>query len=408
MDVSGKRHDVPVTIELYREAKEAGLTLGQLINTKFSAVDAQPDLKLGTVFQQVCASTGLVLVGENPFGRRSPMLADILDGKCGYNVAANVQKRSDPYGNEARSLFPAAVIEMIEDRMQPDRVTDNRIFRSMIALNTSVSTDNFVQPVITYSVPGGGGETGLSGARASRITENGNTPMMLTLGTSERSRQLPTYGIGIEASAKALAGTSLDMLVMTVDRYTSIEMDGRVYGYLSALFNGDVDSISGAVPVVQSSSLDPLAVGNKFTHKAWVKFLARKHKYRHITHVIADSDTYLKFEQREGRPGSNNYDPTLERIDPQAKAINNIFGGDVQWWIVEPATEGGPVPANTIWALDKNQAIMMVKNLSADYRATEEFVLQRKSAMVWHWGEDCFRLWGDSELTPFDAMYLSD
>lgn len=409
LDVTGKRHDVPVTAELYREAQEKGLTLGQLINTKFNDLDAQPNLELGTVFQQVCASTGLVLVGDNPFGRRSPMLADILEGKCGYDVASNTQKRSDPYGNEARSLFPAAVIEMIEDRMQPDRVTDNRIFRNMVALNTSIGTDVFVQPVITYNVPGGGGNTGISGARASRVTENGNTPMMLTLGTSERTRTLPTYGIGIEASDKALAGTTLDMLVMTVDRYTSVEMDGRVYGYLSSLFNGDVDSIQGAVPVIQSSSLDPAAVGNKFTHKAWVKFLARKRKYRHITHVIADHDTYLKWEQREGRPGSNNYDPTLARIDPQGEVVNKDgFGNDVVWWIVEPATDGGPVPANTIWALDKKQAIMMVKNLSADYRATQEFVLQRKSAMVWHWGEDCFRLWGDNDLTPFDAMYLSN
>lgn len=402
----GKRHDVTVGIELYREAEQRGLTVAQLINTKFNDADARPDLKLGNVFQQVCASAGLVLVGDNPFGKRSPMLADILDGKAGYDVAANTQSRSDPYGSEARSLFPAAVIEMIEDKMQKDRVTDDRIFRGMVKLNQSIGVDNFTQPVISYENTGGA-NTGMSGARAGRITQLGGTPMMLKLTTSERIKKLPTYGIGIEASNDALKGTSLDMLVMTVDRYTTIEKDARVYSYLASLFVGDVDSNVGAVPVIESNTLDVAAAGGAFTHKTWVKFLARKRKLRKITHVIADIDTYLKFEQRSGRPGSNNYDPTLERIDPQAKVVNNTFGSDVVWFIVDSAAEGGPVPADTIWAIDKDQAIMMVQNTAADYKATEQFVLRRSEAMVWHWGEEVFRLWGDDELTPFDVLHLS-
>lgn len=405
IDSKGNRHDVPATVDLYKEAADKGLSVAALINTKFNDKDAMPDLKLGTVFNQVCASEGLVLVGSNPFGERSPMLADIFDGKASYEVA-NTTGRSTPFGDQSRTLFPAAVIQMIEDSIQPDRITDDSIFRSMVKLNQSIGTDTFSQPVISYA-NAGGANNGTNGARAQRITQLGGTPMMLKLTTSDRFKTLPTYGIGIEMSAQAMKATSLDLMVMTVNRYTQIEKDARVYGYLSNLFAGDLDHNTGAVAAVTSVSLDAASTGGVLTHQAWVKFLARSRKKRKITHVIADIDTYLKFEKRAGRPGTTAYDPTLERIDPQAKVVNNTFGGDVVWFIVDAAVDGGPVPANTIWALDKENAITMVQNTSADFKATEQFVLRRSEAMVWHWGEEVFRLWGDAELTPFDILTIT-
>lgn len=406
MDAQGRKHEVPVTLELYHEAKDAGLTLAQHINTKFAAAGAEPDLKYGTVFQQVSASEGLVLVGENPFGKRSPYLQDIFDGKSGYNVVAEPVNRANPYGTQARTLFPMAVIEMIEDTMQPDRKTDDALFRSMIKLNQTINTDSYMQPVITYKGANRGGDGGTNTAQAQRITEMANTPMMLMLGTSEKFRTLPTYGIGIEVSEKAMKATTLDMMVLTVNRYTQIEKDARVYSYISEIFLGDLDHNSGAVPAVTSTSLDAAATGGVLTHEAWVIFLALKRKTRKITHLIMDIKTYLKIEKRTGRPGSNSYDPTLARIDPQTSVMNNTFGGDVQIMIVDAAVDGGPVPAGEVWALDKENAIMMVRNTSADFKATEDFVLRRTSAMVWHWGEVALRLWGDSELTPFVRLQI--
>lgn len=405
IDSKGGRRDVPLTIDLYKEAADKGITVAQLVNTKFNDVDAMPDLKLGTVFSQVCASEGLVLVGSNPFGARSPMLADIFDGKASYEVA-NTAGRSTPFGTESRTLFPAAVIALIEDSIQPDRTTDDNIFRSMVKLNQSIGTDTFSQPVISYA-NAGGANSGVNGARAQRITQLGGTPMMLRLTTSDRFRTLPTYGIGIEMSDQAMQATSLDMMVMTVNRYTQIEKDSRVYGYLSSLFAGDLDHNTGAISAVTTTALDSAASGGVVTHRSWVKFLARSRKRRKITHVMADIDTYLKVEGRTGRPGTTAYDPTLARVDPQANIANNTFGGDVVWFIVEAAADGGPVPANTIWALDKEKAIMMVQNTSADYRATEQFVLRRSEAMIWTWGEECFRLWGDSEVVPFDVLTIA-
>lgn len=406
---TGGKHDVEIAHTVYAEAKDANMSVAHYVNNKFK--DSNPDLTVGTPFQQICASVGLSLVGNgknNPFGLRNATVADILEGKSGFSVgeSVNTTGRSTPFGSESRYLFPAAVIQLIEDAIQPDRVTDTDIFNQMVATRISVGTDTFAQPVVSYA-NAGGANNGTNGARAQRITQLSGTPMLLRLTTTDRFRTLPTYGIGMELSDQAMKSTTLDLLALTLNRFIQIERDARIYTYLSNVFAGDSDHNTGAVSAVTTTTLDSAATGGVVTHKSWVKFLARSRKKRKITHVVADLDTYLKVEGRTGRPGTTAYDPRLATIDPQARMINSTFGGDVVWFLVDDAASGGPVPANTVWALDQKQALMMVNNVSADYTATEQFVLRRSSAIALHWGEECFRLYGDADLTPFDVLTIA-
>ena len=216
--------------------------------------------------------------------------------------------------------------------------------------------------------------------------------------------------MGIEVSDKAQRSLTIDTVAMSIARYVEVERDQRVYTYLSALFSGDNDLVVGAIPAVTSTSLDSAAPGGVLTHKAWVKFLARNRKYRGITHVAMDIDTYLKVEGRTGRPGSNNYDPTLSRIDPQAVAANMAqigFGNNVKFMIVDSAADGGPIPANTVWALDAGKAVTKVTNSAADYSASEAFALRRSTAMRWDWSEAVYRRTGDTDLRAFDVLTIA-
>ncbi len=396
---------VTLEVDVYARAKEAKLSVAQYINREYKNADQ----KYGTAFEQLCASEGLSLLGKgpNPFGLRSPTMASIMDGSAGYGAASNVDRKTDPFGVQSRTLFPAFVINAIEDQMQPDRVTDSAVFRQMSATTVPVAGDTFNQPVISYQNVGGA-NTGTNAAKAARVVQGCLVPTMLFLGTTDRYRTLPTYGIGIEMSDKALLSTTLDLFTLTLNRFMQIEKDQRVYTYLSNLFAGDLDHNTGAVSSVSTTTLDSAATGGVVTHKSWVMFLARNRKKRHITHAICDLATYLKIEGRTGRPGSNAYDPTLARIDPQLVPVGNVpFGSDVQWMIVDDAASGGPVPANTVWALDATQAFMMVENTEAAYQATQEFVLRRTSTAIWHWSEEAFRLWGDAELTAFDILTIA-
>jgi hypothetical protein len=398
IDVSEKIH-----AGIYKEAKDQGISVPQLLNKQFAAdTDC---VKFGTPFQQMCASEGMVIVpsgAKNPYGIRSPLVADILDGKSSINAAANVAQKGTPYGAQSRTLFPAAIIAFIESAVPVDRETDSMVFDKMVAQELSIGGDLFEQPVINYGNTGGAEQ-----AKSQRVSQLGEVPTILTLTTTDKARRLPTYGIGIEMSAQALKSTRLDTMAMTIQRYLQVEKDQRIYSYLSNLFSGDSDLNIGAISAVTSTSLDSAATGGVLTHKAWVKFLARNRKKRRITHAVCDIDTYLKIEGRTGRPGLSAYDPRLPTIDPQARATNVSFGSDVTFFIVDDASAGGPVPAGQVWALDATQAITRVSNTEAEYTATASFVLRRSEMMVMHWSQECYRLFGNSELTPFDVLTIS-
>lgn len=400
IDNKGGVQQVTVEPTIYSDAKKAGLTVPALLNRMYP--DA--DLKHGTAAEQLFASEGLVSVDpKNPLQLRPASVADILDGKSGFSAGpANVKDQGSPFGSASRILFPAAVIAAVESAMTKDRQTDSVVFNQMVAATLNIGSENFEQPVINYQ-----GQGGPENAKAQRVAQLANPPAMLRITTADRQRRLASHAIGMEMSEQAMRASTLDLVAMAMTRFFQVEQDDRVYRYISDLFNGNADLIVGAVSAVTTNSLDSAATGGVVTHKSWLKFLARNRKYRKITHCVADIDTYLKVEGRTGRPGSNNYDPTLARIDPQAVAMNQGFGNDVKWFIVDSAAEGGPVPANTVYALDASQAIAKVVNTAAAYTGSEEFVLRRATAMRIDWAEDVYRLWGDSELKAFDALTIS-
>jgi hypothetical protein len=248
---------------------------------------------------------------------------------------------------------------------------------------------------------------GPESAKATRVAQGAEPSKMLFFKTSDRIRRIGAWNVGMSWTDQALKNTTIDYVSRTMAHYLQIERDERVYNYISSLYSGDGDLNVGAVSAVTSTSLDSAATGGVLTHKAFVKFLARNRKYRKVSHLIMDLDSYLKVEGRTGRPGSNNYDPTLTRVDPQAGLINVGFGNDVRIFLVDSAADGGPVPANTIYALDASVAISRVTNTAAAYSAVEEFAMKRSTAMRLDWAESCFRSIGDTDLRPFDVLTIS-
>lgn len=399
IDTNGARVDAQITPDIYRRAHEANLSVPQFINRSYPTAD----VSRGSAYQQILASEGLVLPGTNQFGLRAATLQEVLDGRSGYDAStgSNTADRGTPFGSASRTLFPAALISMIESALQKDRTTDGVVFDNMIALETSIGSENFEQPVINYATTGGPEQ-----ARSQRIAQLAEPPIVLKFTTADRPRRLGVMSIGAEFSDQALRASTLDIVALTMAKQFEVERDAEVYEYMSAIWTGDGDLNVGAVSAVTSSALNGAATGGVLTHKAWVKFLARNRKYRKITHVACDIDTYLKIEGRTGRPGSNNYDPTLARIDPQARPMNVGFGNDVQYFIVDTAAEGGPIPANTVWALDASKGIVKVTNTAAAYSANEAFAMSRKQALRIDRSENVYRMFGDNELRAFDVLTI--
>jgi hypothetical protein len=401
--IDGVIQHVGLTADMYKAAHDAKQSVPQYLNR----IHADADPKIGTAFAQLCASEGLVAApkaSDNPFGIVGASVADILNNKSGFSAASgtNTEQRGTPFGTASRTLFPAALIAYIESQVAVDRVTDTVLFDDMVCQELSIAGDVFEQPVISYS-----GTGGPQSAKHQRVAQLADVPTVLQITTTDKFRRLPTYGMGIEMSQQAMKASTIDTLAFTINRYLQVEKDQRVYNYLSSLFAGDNDMVTGAVSAVTSNSLDSAATGGVLTHKAWMSFLARNRKQRRITHVIGDLNAYLAIESRTGRPGLSAYDNRLSTIDSQAALKNSDFAQDVKFFLVDFATAGGPVPANTVWALDATQAISRVKNTEAEYTAIEQFISRRSELMVLNWSEEVFRFFGDSALQPFDVLTIS-
>lgn len=400
IDHKGGTQQVTLEPSVYRAAHDANLSLPAYINRTYGA---NADAKQGNAFNQMCVSQGIYLPGKNGLELRAATVGDILDGKAAMDFGASAvteQRNSDYGGTQSRILFPAAVVDMIESTLQKDLQTDTNLFSSMVSLNLGVASDTFEQPVINYSTTNG--PDGANRAQAQRIAQLANPAAMAIFTTSQNPRRLPTWSIGAEFSQQALRTATLDLVALSLGRFLAVEADGRVYEYLSNLWAGDADMSSAAIAAVTSTSLDATATGGVLTHKAWLKFLYRNRKYRRISHVVCDLDTYLKIEARTGRPGAIGVlDPTLPRIDPQATALNP-YVDNVKVMLVDAAVDGGPVPANTVWAVDSRFGIVKVSNTSAAYTAAETFAMKRSEAFRIDWSETVYRQWDQA----FDVLTI--
>lgn len=397
VDKDGTVSKVEITAEeMLLGAKAEACTPQQYINNKFP----NADLSVGPAFRQFQASLGIASPGrDNPFGVKAKSMGELL------NIEASVSNTgivTSPFGTASRALTVISIIDKIEAEVAKDRTTDIVTFDSMVGTRLTVNSEHFEQPVIDYGTPDGPQQ-----AKAGRVAQGANPHKMVTFKTADRIRRIGAWSIGMEWTDQALKATTLDFVTMTTQRYLEVERDERAYRYVADLYQGNADLIVGSVPAVTSVSLDVASTGGVLTHKAWVKFLARNRKFRRITHAIMDLDTYLKVEGRVGRPSTNNYDPSLVRIDPQGMVINNTFGSDVKIFLVEPATDGGPVPAHTIYGLDASAAITMVTNSNAVYSAVEEYAMKRTTALRMDWSEEVFRTFGDTDLRLFDVLTIS-
>lgn len=398
----GEIHQVQLNAQLYAEAHESGLSVPAYLNRKYGG---QADTsKYGSVFHQMCASEGVYIPAKNDMDLRPAPIGDILAGKASltFDAAVTTQRNSDYGGTQARILFPAAVVDMVENAMKRDLTTDATLFDQMVATNLGVPSDIFEQPIINYSTTNG--PDGAARARPQRIAQLGEPAAMAVFTTSQTPRRLPTWSIGAEFSQEALRATTLDLVALSLARFLAVERDSRIYEMMSQIWSGDPDmNDSAAITAVTSNSLDTNATGGVLTHKAWLKWLYRNRKYRRISHIACDIDTYLKIEARTGRPGSIGVlDPTLPKIDPQATA-QNPYVDNVRVMLVDAAVDGGPVPANTVWGVDARYGITRVSNTSAAYSAAETFALKKSEAFRIDSSETAFRQFD----MAFDVLTVS-
>lgn len=377
----GTQQDVKLDVTVYKAALAENLSVPQYINTHYPTA---PDAK-STSFEQLCVSSGLIVGHDREFGLRSPSIGAILDGRAELNAAAVADANPT-----SRILYPAVFLELIEDRLQVDRTTDANNFDKMVAMDMSVTSNRIEQPVINLSRN--------AGARAKVISQLAEPQAMLSITTSDTSRAISTFSIGLEVSDQALQSTTMDFVSMIVSRQSEEERNLRAYDYLLACLNGDLDNGQSALAQTKANTYDTTIVAaGSLTKKGLVSWLLNNSYKRQISHVVTDLAGMMAIENALVNSNTNQQIPGA--LVPQFSVMNKVLS-KLEVFVVDP-TAGWPV--NTLMGLDRRYAIARVRNSAAAYSAVEQFVLRRASALRFDFAELAYRVFDES----FDTLSLT-
>jgi hypothetical protein len=378
VDANGQRHEVELSVDMYREAFDQGVSLPQYLSQKFDT-DSE---KYGTPFQQLLATSGLALKRDRETGLPASRMFEVLNG--GPQMAA---VRAD--GNQAltvagRLLFPAVIMQMIEHTLMEDYSSYEATYNRMVALTSSVTSPRVDQPVVNVSAP--------RGSVAQPIAQMSEPAAMVTISLSDRSFRVPTFGIGFEISDEASKAVAIDYVGMTLQQQIIGQRIHNVDTALSALITGDADVGIGALSSENSSTYDAAAAGGVMTHKAWVKWLRKDWKKLNIDWIICDIDTFLAIENRTGRPTVQTDRGTDERLNTIPTAAITGLPGSVNFFIVDTALIG----ANTLIGIDSRRAIHRMVYVGGSYSAVEQYVMRKSTAMRFDFAEMSTRLFSDN------------
>lgn len=369
----GQSQEIELSLETYRQAEENGVSLAQFINQTYPT-NYERD---GTAFSQMMASSGLYLSEDRHFGIRPPTMRAILNGTANLSGGAVVR----PDGSQSRTpsgrlLFPAVLLDLLESVLRDDKSSYIGQFTQMVAFTRSITSPKYEQVIVNYTNPGA--------ARGQPIAQLDRPSRMLTITTSDVTRTIPTYAIGMEISRQAEAAATLDLIGLAVREHALEERAAAMDRDILSFVNGDVDSGYSALPSVTMQSFDSaITLAGTITQRAWVKYLRTNYRKRTLTDVICDIDTYLIIENRTNRPVKEHEPAVDERLNSIPRITNPGIPGGVNFFITDDSLLG----ANTLCGLDRTKALRRVVYAGAEYNAVEEFVMRKSTALRMDWAE---------------------
>jgi len=379
IDAKGDKLPVDMTVAMYKDAADRNQSLPQYLATQYPT-NAE---KNGTVFEQLMEQCGVFVNGNKEFGFRASTLEDVLAPK----QASAITREGVP---ASRLLFPAVMLEVIENKLSVNYDVNPAALSAMIAKEDAINGDRWERPVINY--------TAVESARGGPVAQLSMPNAMMTITASDKSMRIPTWGIGLEISEQAQKSTTLDLVGLAVARQAQVETNERANGYILSLLNGDSDYSMAALStfagkVQTSASINGAALGaGVLNQKTWLTWLSQRSNKRMITHVVTDLAGAMMIENRTGKPVITTDNPNSPRIDTLFTVMNPKWPSNVQIFITDDANW----PANTIMGIDARYGIHRVTSLSAQYSAIEQFAMKRSTMLRFDKGEMVYRLFDEA------------
>jgi len=399
IDNEGKRQEVDLQGVFYHKmASEKKLSLRQLMNSQHPTKPGDPD-----AFQQMCINSGLRFKADDDHGIPAVSLKDILDPSASTVNQVGGTYTSSPQVPDSRILFPAALLEAIEDALKVNRSAAVNAFEDMIGYRKTIASDRYERPYVSHS-----GNSGPEDSQFQRVAQNARPPLMLSITSSDVTKTIPTTSIGMEISMKAMSETSLDLVALTMTRFMQVADYNEWIAQLLLIDGGDADAIpatpiatgTAALTPIKASAYDTLiTAAGDVTQLAWIKYLYNNSMKMRKTHMVMDIDTALAIDTRSNRP-TNRMNNSTDRIDVPFTIAYPDFGEAVKFVIVPPDVGW---TAHNIMGLDKAYALAKVTSSTIDYSAVEDIVMKKTREFRIDRGFIVERLFDDA----FDSLTLT-
>lgn len=384
-------------LHLYKEASVKKLTMRQLVNQKFPTAADAPE-----TFKQLCAGAGMRFKADKETGQPASTMQEILDP---LDFSASTSGGQGTYDQleavpDSRILFPAAIMEVVEDSLITKEDSATNAFESIVGMRSTVASKRLEQPVISFKNPQGAEDSGYQ-----RTAQNSRPAIMLSLTASDTARTIPSGAVGMEISDEALA-TGLDIVTSTITRFTKKNDYAEWVTQIGKLLSGDPDAAvtpmaagTSALSTFSAQSLDAtVTAAGTISQKAWLKYLYKDNLQLTVDTIICDFDTALALDNRSGRP-TNVQNNSTDRLDIPFSIIYPAFQANVNI-LVMPA---GTFPANTIMGFMSSDAVAKTISSIASYSAIEAQLIKKSTEFRWDRGFITYRMYDDA----FSVMTLT-
>lgn len=371
------------------------------MNRKFANLTAGSPA--GTASEQVFKQLGLVSSAvAAEYGIRPATVSEVFSGKAqvqdflGLSAGPITQDYSAPFGAESRVITAMAVAQEVYSRAQRDYTSTADGFEAWIGSENPISGNHFLQPILDIE-----GADGVP----SRVTEGTKPPVIARFSTSDRMHTIPARAIGVEWTKESLTNVTIDIIGISLQHVLTKLREADTKAYLNGLFLGGDGINVGAVPVTESSTLDSASTGGELTYTAFLRFLNANAKRRKLTHMACNLTTFIAWEKRTGRPGTNQFDPTLFRLDPQGAVQNQqaLGLGNVQFLVDDDLG----IPDGQFWAVDSRVGITRATDTTALFSGVDEVMMEKKTQMRMDWAECVYRTLGNTHLDPFAILQIT-
>jgi hypothetical protein len=388
-------------LEHYGIAEKHHMRVGQLINKVYP--DAHPDF--GTAFEQGARSLGIFTKGDPRLGIVPTTVRDIMTGECMENRGA-IQLASSPSGGgtivspnnpiggstpASRVFFPEVVMQMTDMTLRSNYSREMQVFKGMLAMDDTIASEVYTQPVIDTSAP--------EGVRRTPWAQNTLPRNMVSISSSQTSKSIATEGVGLQISLQAQAHATVDMVGIIVARQFEAELKAKLWEDIASIVSGNLDAGQAAMTPVAGTTYDSAMTGGVITQKGWLKMLWDPQRKLQIDSLIMTMDDFIALQGRTGRPVA---------VDPRTTGANagnlGTYGLNVEpvltnFEVYTPnilLVPDGLWAARHLLAFDSRYFLKRVTNSSASYAATERMVLQQSDVFVWTWGSITHRFFEDA------------